>query len=72
MEMVKPRREAGKAGKGERPSSPGEIWMDPKGSRGAAGKQREPLVLLSCWEGGAVGPGWCWDKLGERVVKLLG
>lgn len=70
--MVKPRREAGKAGQGECPSSPAEIRIDPKGSRGAAGKQREPLVLLSCWEGGAMGPGWCWDKLGEQVVKLPG
>lgn len=70
--MVKPRREAGKAGQGEHPGSSAKIWMGPKGSRGAAGKQREPLVLLSCWEGGAVGPGWCWDKLGEQVVKLPG
>lgn len=49
--MVKPRREAGKAGQGECPSSPAKIRMDPKGSRD---KQSEPLLLL-CWEGGAVG-----------------
>lgn len=46
--MLKPRRESGKARQGERTSSPADIWMDPEGSQGTAGRQSKPLPLLSC------------------------
>lgn len=61
--MVKPRREAGKAGQGERPSSPGEIWTDPKGSGGcwqAEGTSGAALLLgrRSCGARLVLGQAW--------------